>query len=116
VVLAGLLAGCGEGKTPVLERVQDDPDAYALDVAEAKTGSRERAGCLSDTEVNAQADDYVYSEAAESNPGCVFSAAFAGCLEGQSGESSGVPGRHFTQEFPEPGLQRVYRQARRDCG
>lgn len=92
----------------------DEPSAqgYALDVAEEVTGERRETGCLEVTKV--EHGDYVASgSAAEENAGCVFSAAFAGCLEGETGKPVG--GRSYKQEFPEPGLQRIYRQARNDC-
>ncbi|MDQ3769045.1 MAG: hypothetical protein M3370_06150, partial [Actinomycetota bacterium] len=48
----------------------------------------------------------------ESNPGCIYAAAFAGCMNGLKPGS--IPtGREG--DFDEPGLLKVEARAKRDC-
>jgi hypothetical protein len=78
----------------------DTADAYALNLSGGV-----RTGCLSAAP----------GPEAESDPGCIYGAAFAGCLEGISGEQVGPLSPE--DEYPqEPGLVRIYYQAVEDCG
>lgn len=51
---------------------------------------------------------------AEANPGCIYSAAYSGCLEGLTGKQAGpLPA---SEEFKaEPKLVRIHDKAVKDC-
>jgi hypothetical protein len=50
---------------------------------------------------------------AEGSPGCIYSAAFAGCLEGLTGKRAGLPA---SEEWKaEPKLLTIHTQAVKDC-
>lgn len=81
---------------------EDDPptsvsnraDAYAYKVSDGV-----RLGC----------SDAASGADAEANPGCIYSAAFAGCVAGIEGEDAG------DTDLTEPGLLRIARDAAQDC-
>jgi len=88
-------------------------DTYALDVAERETGERRRAGCLDASKASADGSSYEVSEEAITDAGCIYSAAFAGCREGQLGRRIGpLPA---AQEWPEKELLAINRKARQEC-
>jgi hypothetical protein len=115
VVLA--LAACGGGDdspssetTPVAPSpssestpVDASPSDVAYDYALEKSGG-ETLGCLTAAR----------GAESETNPGCIFSVSFSGCLEGLTGEQS-LP-LPVEEEFDqEPALVELYRQAAEDC-
>lgn len=77
----------------------------------------ERLGCGtlspvgdSDTEAQSGAEHAMSADV----PGCIYVAAYAGCWKGASGMPlSGMP--PATEDFPEPRLNSIYRQAVSDC-
>lgn len=79
-----------------------NPDKIADEYAKELSGGA-TSGCLADPK----------GEGAD-NPGCIYSAAFAGCYEGVTGDSLGPVS--YKQEFPELELQRIYEKALSDCG
>ena len=110
VICAGLLlalSGCSGGApedaptTPaaVTESPADQADMYALE----KSGG-ERNGCSAATP----------GQEAESDPGCRYAAAFAGCLEGITGEQVG-PMSAEEEWANEPALVELQLQAIADC-
>src|SRR5512147_2383335 len=87
-VLGLSVAGCGgsreETHVATRPKTEAQAEAYALDVVKERTGQREvLGGCLSATKV--EGGEYKASPEAEANPGCIYSAALGGCLEGQLG-------------------------------
>lgn len=99
IILAGIvLANCsgsdGDTDTPAATA-----DAYALELSGGVT-----TGC----------SQAAPGPEAEANQGCIYSVAFAGCLEGLTGDPVGpLP---VEEEFPdEPALVEIHRQAVIDC-
>lgn len=78
------------------------PDQVASDYAREKSGGQ-TIGC-SMAKPGAEA---------EGSPGCIYSAAFAGCLEGLTGERAALPA---SEEWKaEPKLLAIHTQAVKDC-
>lgn len=94
-----LVAGCSASDDDSDDKPAETADAYALELSGGVT-----TGC-SQAAPGAEA---------EANPGCIYSVAFAGCLEGLTGEPVGpLP---VEEEFPnEPALVEIHRQAVTDC-
>jgi hypothetical protein len=107
VLIAVLLLGCdgdSDKPTPQTEMTataeKGSPEAIADAYALEKSGGQ-RKGCLTG------------SGPPEKRPGCIYSAAFGGCLDGLQGDNA--QRKRDLREFPEPALQRVLNRAYRDC-
>lgn len=97
MVMAVLLVpACGDGDPLPPEEIAD---AYAKELSGGET-----LGCSSAGR----------GEESERNPGCIYSAAFAGCLEGLTGEQVGpLP---VEEEFDqEPELVAIHETAVEEC-
>lgn len=90
VVLGLLVSGCGDA-TPEQPSKPLSPEQQASAYARQISGG-----------------SYKY--------GGIGAAAMSGCLEALLDEHVGIPGRSYRDEFPESGLRRIYRKAKRDCG
>lgn len=99
LLVAAVLLGCGEGSEPAPpeQSPAERADAYALE----RSGG-EREGC-----------SQVAPGTGADVPGCIYSAAFAGCMEGITGKPTSPVS--YREEFPEPELRKLYEQARADC-
>jgi hypothetical protein len=121
-VLVIVLTGCGgsssEPASNSVPQTEAEAETYALDVAEQMTGERPSSPasrCADVTKVSSDGLHYVASPEAAHDAGCIYVAAWSGCLEAQSGKPASSPTK-LAEELPERALQKVYRQARKDCG
>lgn len=112
LAIAFVLAGCSSSEAPESAQAPaaqspessdpQSPEALA-DAYAKKLSGGETLGCSSAAP----------GAESESDPGCIYSAAFTGCYEGITGERLGRP---IEEEFPqEPALWDIYHQAADDC-
>ncbi len=96
-LLAALLVGCGTEAPPA---PSDPADAYAL-----KKSSGQHTGC---------SDAKPGPEAAR-HPGCIYSAALAGCAAALDGRPDPATRKPRPGDFTEPQLRAVMATAYKDC-
>lgn len=126
LALVALLAACGgdddvDATTTTAEQATTTTSTSEPDEATTTTADGESAAAIADgyaLELSGGETTGCSSAEpgpeAETNPGCIYSAAFAGCLEGITGEQTApLP---VEEEFAtEPALIELYNQAVEDC-
>jgi len=91
VCLVLVISGCADSTVPVDQQAHD----YAVGISGGAI-----TGCASSAEP-------------ANEPGCHYAAAFAGCLEGLTGEPPGALAPEV--EFPKPELLEIYQAAVLAC-
>lgn len=101
-----IVLGACSGEDPTTPDAAEEPADVAMEYALEKSGG-ETEGCSTAKP----------GPESEEDPGCIFSAAFAGCQDGLEGSEDAIAkAAGIRDEFPKaPKLWEVYDQAVVDC-
>ncbi len=113
VILAVVAVGCSDSDNGSSATTAAEPAATVADSGSPEERADAYAQQLSGGETTGCAATAPGPES-ETNPGCIYSAAFAGCLEGITGEQAGTQTAEEAW-VSEPALAAIQIQAAVDC-